>query len=469
MDATVAALLPDDVGGPPLELYERLLTEAAARDEPEFAARCLVEASQAALEGGEIESALVAAERAVALAERSAPDVLPLARIALATLLTVSGRAARADRLLDHWLRAPITDAEFAGALRASVLLFWLERYVPAEGLLDRLVEAARATGSIDRLARPLDTLASLDFRLGRWQRAEARSREALRVARLCDNPFDVGSALTTQARILAARGDEPACRRLLDAARAASPDDALVGVYATTAAALLELSLDAPDETIALLEPLVEMPLARHESTLFLWEGDLIEAYARVRRVHDAEALLGDFERRATLTGRIWARATGARCRGLLASAEQIDDAFALALELHEQVDMPFERARTQLSYGLRLRRSKRAAEAREQLRPALASFQLLLADPWTERARRELAGRSTNRGGSSVEAVLTPHELQVASEVGRGATNREAAAALFVSPKTIEYHLASIYRKLDVRSRTELALVLARRAPGL
>jgi DNA-binding CsgD family transcriptional regulator len=467
VDATVAALLPRDFAAPPLELHERLLTEAAARGEPELGARCLVEASQAALEAGEVQLALLAAERAVVLAERSVAGALPLARIALATALIVSGRDAQADRLLDDWLNAPLTDAAFAGALRAAVLLFWLERYSAAAGLLERLVDAARASGSLERLPRPLDTLASLDFRLGRWQRAEARSREALRVARLYGNTFDVGSALTTQARIHAARGDEPACRRLLDAARAASPDDALVGVYATTAEALLELSLDVPDAAIALLEPLVETALARHEPTLFLWEGDLIEAYVRVRRMRDAEVLLSDFERRAALTGRIWARATSARCRGLAAPAEEIDHHFALALELHDGVDMPFERARTQLSYGVRLRRCKRVTAASEQLRPALASFQLLLADPWTERTRRELASRSRRRPGeSAVEAVLTPHELQVASEVGRGATNREAAAALFVSVKTIEYHLASIYRKLDVRSRTELALALARRS---
>jgi DNA-binding CsgD family transcriptional regulator len=195
----------------------------------------------------------------------------------------------------------------------------------------------------------------------------------------------------------------------------------------------------------------------------VFLWEADLIEAYVRVGRGRDAELLLSDFEQRAAATGRVWARAAAARCRGLAAPAEEIDQYFSLALEQHEGVDMPFERARTQLFYGARLRRSKRAGPARDQLRPALAVFQLLLADPWTARTRRELSTRSTRRtADSAVEALLTPHELQVATLVGRGATNREAAAALFVSPKTIEYHLAAIFRKLDVRSRTELALAL-------
>lgn len=464
MDEALAALLPGDFAAPPLELHERLLTEAGARaDDPETATRFLIEASQAALEGGEVESALFAAERAVATAERSAAGILSLARIALAAPLMLSGRAAEAGPLLDDWLRAPGTDAMFEGAMRAAGVLFWLERYAAAAELLERMVCAARAAGRLDRLARPLDTLASLDFRLGRWRRAEARSREALRVARLSANRFDVGSALTTQARILAARGDEPGCRRLLEAAREVSPDDVLVDAYAITAEALLDLSLDRPDATIALLEPVAEIPLARHEPTVFLWEPDLIEAYLRVGRRHDAELLLSGFEQRAASTGRVWARAAAARCRGLAAPAEEIDQHFAVALELHEGVDMPFERARTQLSYGARLRRSKRVVPARDELRSALAVFELLLADPWTARTRRELVTRSTRRAvGSEVEALLTPHELQVATQIGRGATNREAAAVLFVSPKTIEYHLASIYRKLDVRSRTELALAL-------
>jgi DNA-binding CsgD family transcriptional regulator len=379
------------------------------------------------------------------------------------------GRAAEAGPLLEGWLRAADTDAVFEEAMRAAGVLFWLERYTAAAELLERIVRAARETGRLDRLARPLDTLASLDYRLGRWRRAHARSREALRMARLSGNRFDIGSALTTQSRILAARGDEPACRRLLDQAREASPGDALVNAYALTAEALLDLSLDRPDATITLLEPLATIPLARHEPTAFLWEADLIEAYVRVGRRRAAELLLTDFERRAASTGRVWASAAAARCRGLAAPANEIDQHFARALELHEDVDMPFERARTQLTYGARLRRSKRITAAREQLRPALATFELLLADPWTARTRRELAIRSKRTGGdSSVEALLSPHELQVATLIGRGATNREAAATLFVSPKTIEYHLASIYRKLEVRSRTELALALNTLRPG-
>ena len=466
MDDWLGQLLSEGSEAGPLALHERLLTEAGGRSgEPGLAVDCLIEASQAALEGGEVEAALAAAERAVRLAEREAPGALALARIALAPPLILLGRSHEAAPVLDEWLHSPDADGVFEGALRAANVLFWLERYDAAAELLERIVESARAAGRLERLARPLDTLASLDYRLGRWPRAEGRSREALRIARLGTNRFDVGSALTTQARIAAARGDEPVARSLIDDALAASPGDLLVSAYARTAAALLELSLDHPDRTIALLEPFADLPVSRNEPMAFIWEADLIEAYVRIGRLADAETLLVTFERRAVSTGRSWALAVAARCRGLTSPADELEEHFELALQRHERVEMPFERARTELAFGSRLRRSRRSAQARDQLRAALATFELLRAEPWAARARRELVTRSARRTpGSTVETLLTPHELQVATLVGRGLTNREAAAALFVSPKTIEYHLASVYRKLGVRGRTELALALSR-----
>ena len=122
----------------------------------------------------------------------------------------------------------------------------------------------------------------------------------------------------------------------------------------------------------------------------------------------------------------------------------------------------MPFERARTQLALGERLRRAKQRAEAREPLTAALDEFERLGARPWAERARTELratGGPAAGRRAPAAADQLTPHELQIAVLVAQGMTNREAAAALFLSPKTIEYHLGQIYRKLDVRGRAQLA----------
>ena len=124
----------------------------------------------------------------------------------------------------------------------------------------------------------------------------------------------------------------------------------------------------------------------------------------------------------------------------------------------------MPFELARTRLCYGERLRRAGRRIDARAQLREALGGFEALGAGRWAERARRELAGtgQRLRRGPQRDRDRLTHQELQIARSVARGATNKEAAADLFLSPKTIETHLTRVYRKLGVRSRSELAVML-------
>jgi DNA-binding NarL/FixJ family response regulator len=128
----------------------------------------------------------------------------------------------------------------------------------------------------------------------------------------------------------------------------------------------------------------------------------------------------------------------------------------------------MPFDVARTQLCYGERLRRQRRRIEAREQLRAAMEAFDRLGAAAFAERARTELAatGQTARRGEAALSGTLTGQELQVALMVAKGATNREAAVALYLSPKTIEYHLRSVYRKLGIRSRVALARVVAREA---
>ena len=133
----------------------------------------------------------------------------------------------------------------------------------------------------------------------------------------------------------------------------------------------------------------------------------------------------------------------------------------FERALQLHAQTPDEFESARTRLAYGERLRRARNRGLAREQLRAALETFERLDAAPWAERARAELAatGETVRRRDPSTVDELTPQELQIALLLAAGRTTREAAAALFLSPKTIEYHLRHVYLKLDIHSREELA----------
>jgi DNA-binding CsgD family transcriptional regulator len=146
---------------------------------------------------------------------------------------------------------------------------------------------------------------------------------------------------------------------------------------------------------------------------------------------------------------------------------APDYEQHFEAALETHARTADRFETARTQLAYGARLRRERKRVRARDELRAALAAFDALGRSPWGETAGAELAatGETARRRDPSTLAQLTPQELQIATLLADGKTTREAAAALFLSPKTIEYHLRSVYRKLAINSREALAGAVAER----
>jgi DNA-binding NarL/FixJ family response regulator len=150
-------------------------------------------------------------------------------------------------------------------------------------------------------------------------------------------------------------------------------------------------------------------------------------------------------------------------RCRGLVATDDAFEPHLERSLELHPEGEDVFNRARTQLVYAERLRRAGRRAEARQQLRPALAAFETLGAAPWAERVRAELraTGEVARSRDPSTLDQLTPQELQVARLVAEGLSNKEVAAQLFLSPRTIDAHLRGVFAKLGLKSRTQLARV--------
>jgi DNA-binding CsgD family transcriptional regulator len=186
----------------------------------------------------------------------------------------------------------------------------------------------------------------------------------------------------------------------------------------------------------------------------------ELAHILRRRGRCDDALEALERLRRRAADSPRQWVQADAARCQGLLADDGAFDEPFARAVEL-SRAAARLTRARVHLGWGERLLASGRTAEGRERLQEALALFDALGAAPWSARARRQLAG-----GGEpsrprlpSLREALTGQELQVVLVVGEGLRNREAAARLFVTEKTIEFHLSNIYRKLGVSNRTEAA----------
>jgi DNA-binding CsgD family transcriptional regulator len=188
--------------------------------------------------------------------------------------------------------------------------------------------------------------------------------------------------------------------------------------------------------------------------------EGDEVEALMVAGRTAEAESVLTRFEGYDDP----WERAIGARIRALLAagrgdSATSLRE-FDAAIVEHARLDMPLERARTLLAYATALRRTKQKRSAREALEQSLSIFRALGADVWLKRGDVELTRTSPPRGAAG---ELSPTEARIADLVAAGRTNKEAAAALFLSVKTIESNLSRVYEKLGVRSRSELVARLA------
>ncbi|HEV2813575.1 MAG TPA: LuxR C-terminal-related transcriptional regulator, partial [Solirubrobacteraceae bacterium] len=447
---------------------------AAAReiqDElPPLAATMLLEGGLGVLLTGPAYEAVEIGEAAAELA--GGVELLEgIADILIGQALTAGGDWAKAEELFarraEFMLTADVPPgvAEvFASGAHGSM---WMERFERAQKVVDRVIDQARAAGALAQLAYPLAVRAQLGFRRGSWTAGYADAEEAARVSRETGQESALSYALQMQAEIEAALG------RFEDARDHASEsidlstrtETPVFGPYARAALGAIALAEGQTDVAVSEYETAREELLAiglPAPGELF-WTVELVEAHARAGA---GEKAATELARLAELIGDDHPpvqRAQLARCRALVATDH--DEAvghFECALEIHAESRTPFEHARTQLAYGERLRRKKVRAASRDHLRAALDTFERLGARPWAERARSELrtgGGAQTAAQALPLSEVLTPHELQVAMIVARGATNKEVAAQLFVSPKTVEHRLGNIYKKLEVRSRTELA----------
>jgi DNA-binding CsgD family transcriptional regulator len=186
----------------------------------------------------------------------------------------------------------------------------------------------------------------------------------------------------------------------------------------------------------------------------------NLVEAAARSGRTSDAHEALAEFESRATAAGTTWARGLLERSRALLAEPAAREEHYRRAIALLAEADARAELARAHLLYGEWLRRAKRKTDAREQLRTAHAMFSAMGAEAFAERARIELAatGEQARKRSADTRSDLTAQEQQIARLAAVGDTNSEIAERLYISARTVDYHLRKVYRKLDISSRREL-----------
>ena len=292
----------------------------------------------------------------------------------------------------------------------------------------------------------------------GRWSSAAAHAREGIQLARETGQHDLVAQQLVLLALVAALRGAEDECRSLAAECRelASARGIGIVAELAHWALALLELGLGRPEEALRRCREISTTPVV-------LWGGlDRIEAAARAGERATARAWLAPFEQWAESSASAWASAVGLHCRALLAEEEsEAERLFQAALGAHAEAARPFERARSELAYGEFLRRAGRRVDARAQLRAALDRFDGLGATLWAERARVELraSGQTARKRDPSTREELTAQELQIARFVAEGHTNREVAAQLFLSPRTIDFHLRNVFRKLSISSRTALA----------
>ncbi len=325
-------------------------------------------------------------------------------------------------------------------------------------------VDDLRARAALGGLPRLLFHIARDGATTEHWARAESDYTEGIGLARELGQTSDLAVSLAGLAWLEARLGRSAAALAHAEEARGLSAERRihLGAAWAAFAVGDLELGRGRPAAA------------AQRYADLEAWLGrigvldvdlspapELAEVLLLLGRADEARAVAAGYSERAQAKGQPWARARAARAAALLVPEHELDDAFGAALELHQLTLDVFESARTRLAYGARLRRARRRVDARPALRAALTTFESLGARPWADAAAGELraTGESATARGTTGFDELTPRERQIAVLLAEGRTTREAAAALFLSPKTVEYHLRHVYTKFAITSRADLA----------
>ncbi|MCR8947255.1 LuxR C-terminal-related transcriptional regulator [Streptomyces sp. OUCMDZ-4982] len=464
--------------GPAVDAHEALLAAAAllGPHDPGRALHALLGAADAAWVRGDAGGYLEAMGR---VDPTPYGDAFASYRAGMCAVL--AGRTAEGHALLRRCLD-PDGSAEGhpvlrrcpdpAGLLRAGVAALVLGEVAAACRIGARALGAVRTRGPEALLPQALEYLAYAELRAGLHAAARAHALEGLHAARRTGQPNSSARLHAVLALAASVEGPAEACAAHCDAALAGAVPHGLAqpATLATWARGRADLAAGRPEEAAARLGPLVRPgPRQGHFAVRMLAVPCYVEAVVLGGRGGELPSVVDEFAAWVDRTADPQAPAQLARCRALLAPADEADARYAEALAHHDRAGGDFERARTLLLYGQWLRRRRRTREARTPLRDALVAFQRCSARAWAERAGGELraagepvAGAVRDTGGGGVLSALTPQQQRIARCVAEGATNREVALRLSLSPRTVDHHLRNVFAALSVRSRTELARLL-------
>ncbi|MFB9905447.1 helix-turn-helix transcriptional regulator [Allokutzneria oryzae] len=418
----------------------------------------LSDAAEAASYVGDTAVAIEVGRRAEAL------DDSYLRSMLVGTAALQAGDTERGTAVLRSALREPGDDA--VSLLWASSAASHLGEVDAAADFATRAGRVARVSGMVGTLPVVLEFAATAERMNSRLTHSAALSEEALTLAREAGYTNSAAAHLANLAMVAAIQGREDECRAHANEALAIAIPHRVglrVGV-ASYALGLLDLGLGRVEAAHERLTALTTAgPGAGHPIAVWGSTGDRVEAAVAAGDLDAARASVDFIERWSVNATTARARALVARCRALIEND---------AVPLYEQAltllaadsGADYDRARTALLLGERLRRDRRVGEARRHLRAAAETFGRLGARPWEQRALGELraAGESGQRAEPVALEQLTPQELRIARLVAEGVSNKDVAARLFLSPRTVEYHLYKVYPKLGVTTRTELARLL-------
>ena len=327
--------------------------------------------------------------------------------------------------------------------------------------LHDEQLTAARRSGALSMVEHALTRGFHFQLATGAWSDAATAAAEALTLAANTGQSGLAALPTAELALVAARRGDAAAANRhLMDVARLR--DEHPIGITDAQVADLMHWAravgaMRQPALAVQHLEQ-INLPHMRRLAAL-----DRIETAVRAGRIDMANRWHSEIQEFAEVTAVASAVAVAEHGSAVLAEAANAEEHFDRALAAHEQSPRAPDRARTELAYGEHLRRIRRRVDAREHLRAALTLFEDLGATGYAERAAQELraSGETARRRDITTATALTAQERQVATLVRQGLSNRDAAAQLFISPRTVDFHLRNVFSKLGVASRGELTAV--------